>query len=718
MNKLLTSITLSIFLFSTLYGKENVNPHALSMKEAGALHEQANKIRMTYVIHGKYLLVNMDEYYESFLDKDGQPGLRKVDEIVVNKSFSNTKYRQELVDYLLSNESTQIDSFDGSFSVFLFKEHEDNETVVLGYREGAEQIDLIKRIPGSDYYMIDDTDDSYLKAFYVQTNPLEMVDSKRKGQYVGIVDRCNGVIYEYTDSYSLAANPVAHRGDVYLLDEQGNIILISADEDFRIAKDERVWQNKENLDIIEIGVSYNHSFIKYRKDGKNIYRFFDSEFKHVISEEEDISDFRYIKTTKEGDEVVSKDEETEVVTSALVIKDDGVNISSSIRYWINKEKKDEAVFKVVNLAERETKDANVVKKIFSGLEKHGLLQDIYNGVIDKTCFEREDYEELIMELKSVLEVEDIRPYVSLEKKINELYEGENAGKKYKMVKPHSLMITNRMDGTKVPVHVYIAKDASREMPKPLVIYVHGGPNVHLEKQFDARFQFLANQGYTVVVPNTRGSTGYGEAYQNALLNNWGKNHVTDVIAVADYFKKHPFVDSENVFLTGHSFGGYTSMITSVHPEFADYFDGYVSIAGLSEVGQSCVEACENEDTDYDKEFCIESWVKRLGFKVTADYNSDPKNHEISALYHMEKLNKPMLVIHGKNDTAVLVNQSQQFHVAAQKLGKNCKYVEYDGQDHYFEGTEGFKQWHEPMLEFFEVVMEGKRVQQNVALLHK
>lgn len=137
------------------------------------------------------------------------------------------------------------------------------------------------------------------------------------------------------------------------------------------------------------------------------------------------------------------------------------------------------------------------------------------------------------------------------------------------------------DGLAIPVHLFIPNGTSADNPRPAIFYIHGGPQDHLDPLYDSFIQFLANRGFIVVVPNVRGSTGYGKYYASLDDNDWGGGHIRDIVAVAAAVRKLDFVDADNLFIVGMSFGGFSVM--SLITQYPDTFRAAVDFFGFTEL---------------------------------------------------------------------------------------------------------------------------------------
>ena len=95
---------------------------------------------------------------------------------------------------------------------------------------------------------------------------------------------------------------------------------------------------------------------------------------------------------------------------------------------------------------------------------------------------------------------------------------------------------------------------------PAIVYVHGGPTAQTMNTFNRFVQYMVNQGYIVIAPNYRGSTGYGKEFQQANLFDMGGGDLQDVLAAADWIKQTGYVDPKKLILMGGSYGGYLTMM--------------------------------------------------------------------------------------------------------------------------------------------------------------
>lgn len=229
------------------------------------------------------------------------------------------------------------------------------------------------------------------------------------------------------------------------------------------------------------------------------------------------------------------------------------------------------------------------------------------------------------------------------------------------------------DGLQVPAILYKPREAQPGQKFPALVHVHGGPTAQFFRNFDAQAQFLADRGYIILAPNIRGSTGYGVAWRDANMKDWGGRDLSDVVAGAEYLKTLPNVDPERLGIFGGSFGGYMSYLAAVkHP---DLFKVSVPIVGI---------------TDLHKLYADNSRVMpQLGYYFKTMMGDPDENHDLwrdrSAITHASQLKAHMFMMHGTNDPRCPINQARDFRDELVRLGKqegrDFEYVEFSDEGH-------------------------------------
>ena len=119
-----------------------------------------------------------------------------------------------------------------------------------------------------------------------------------------------------------------------------------------------------------------------------------------------------------------------------------------------------------------------------------------------------------------------------------------------MVEPYLVHYPSKDGKWTISAFVYVPYNLPRNGEHPAIVYVHGGPTAQTMNTFNRFVQYMVNQGYIVIAPNYRGSTGYGKEFQQANLFDMGGGDLQDVLAAADWIKQTGYVDPKKLILMG------------------------------------------------------------------------------------------------------------------------------------------------------------------------
>jgi dipeptidyl aminopeptidase/acylaminoacyl peptidase len=225
------------------------------------------------------------------------------------------------------------------------------------------------------------------------------------------------------------------------------------------------------------------------------------------------------------------------------------------------------------------------------------------------------------------------------------------------------------DGLEIPVHLFIPNGTSADHRRPAIFLIHGGPHEHIDPLYDSVIQFLANRGFIVVAPNVRGSTGFGRNYAALDDNDWGGGHIRDIVAVAAAVRGMDFVDADNLFIVGMSFGGFSVM--SLITQYPDTFRAAVDFFGFTELATF-----------------VRSWPRYLQRHLFVELGFDPRrnparNWALSPLYHIERIRIPLQIHQGANDSRVPRGQSDWLVQSMHDMGHTVEYFVYPDEGHGF-----------------------------------
>ncbi|APW62077.1 S9 family peptidase [Paludisphaera borealis] len=226
------------------------------------------------------------------------------------------------------------------------------------------------------------------------------------------------------------------------------------------------------------------------------------------------------------------------------------------------------------------------------------------------------------------------------------------------------------DGKKIPAFVYRPAGRS-DAPRPVLIQIHGGPEAQYRPGFLGRLNYLVNElGIVVIMPNVRGSAGYGKSYLKLDDGVLREDAVKDIGALLDWIAAQPYLDKNRVAVSGGSYGGFMSL--AVQTTYNDRIKAGIDVVGIS----NFVTFLKNTQ-DYRRD------LRR------AEYGDerDPKIREflehISPLAHVAKIRTPILVVQGRNDPRVPLSESEQVVAAVKKNEVPVWYVVGRNEGHGF-----------------------------------
>ena len=259
------------------------------------------------------------------------------------------------------------------------------------------------------------------------------------------------------------------------------------------------------------------------------------------------------------------------------------------------------------------------------------------------------------------------------------------------------------DGQEIPAYLVVPKGVPPSN-LPTIIMPHGGPWARDVWGYDGLAQFFANRGYAVLLPNFRGSTGFGKAFLNAGNKEWGTGVMQhDISDGVKYLIDRGIADPEQVAILGGSYGGYATLAGLT-------FTPDLYAAGVSIVGPSNIITLLNSIPPYWGPM-IKMFYKRVG-----DPN-DPEDRvrlkAQSPFFHADNIEAPLLVIQGANDPRVKQAESDQIVVAMRELGLFVEYLVAPDEGHGFRGEENELAMFVAIEEFLSKHLGGRH-QKSVA----
>ena len=246
------------------------------------------------------------------------------------------------------------------------------------------------------------------------------------------------------------------------------------------------------------------------------------------------------------------------------------------------------------------------------------------------------------------------------------YEGLSAGD----VSPVEPVSYKAADG--LPLTGYLTLPKGRD-PKglPLVVFPHGGPATRDTPGFDWWAQAMASRGYAVLQVNYRGSDGCGWTFLSAGFGQWGRKMQTDLSDGVRYLAAKGTIDPKRVCIVGGSYGGYAALAGAALEH--GVYRCAASFGGLSDLRRQVVYSRGMQGLAAQR-----YWTRFMG----ADDLKDQVLQQYSPLAHAAEVDIPVLLIHGRDDTVVPLEQSQLMAEALQRAGKPAELVVQKGADHW------------------------------------
>ncbi len=228
------------------------------------------------------------------------------------------------------------------------------------------------------------------------------------------------------------------------------------------------------------------------------------------------------------------------------------------------------------------------------------------------------------------------------------------------------------DGLRVSARLYLpSEELGYEGPRPLVYYVHGGPQSQERPNFAwfsmPLIQILTLEGFAVFVPNARGSSGYGMSYTKRVDRDWGgQDRLDHVWAMTEVLSKDRRVDVSRAGVVGRSYGGYmTLMLATRHPELwrgaIDMFGPYDLLTFMDRIP--------------------ETWKPYFRLAVGDPEQDGDFLVERSPRTYITDISCPLLVIQGQNDPRVVEPESRDLVEELRGLGRDVDYLVFEDEGH-------------------------------------
>lgn len=241
-----------------------------------------------------------------------------------------------------------------------------------------------------------------------------------------------------------------------------------------------------------------------------------------------------------------------------------------------------------------------------------------------------------------------------------------------LVEPLLIHYPSRDGKFTISAFLYVPFNMARNGQNAAIVYIHGGPNYQTTNSFDRFIQYAANQGYMVLAPNYRGSTGYGKEFQQADLFDMGGGDLQDVLAGVDWIKQTGHLDPKKIAVMGASYGGYLTMMAVT--KAPDVWAAGVPIVPFV----NWRTEIQNEDPE-------------LQQSDLASMGDPAKNKALyedrSPINFVDQIKTPLLLLAGGNDPRCPKSEAQQVVDAIKKRGGNAEIKVYENEGHLISRVE-------------------------------
>ena len=255
------------------------------------------------------------------------------------------------------------------------------------------------------------------------------------------------------------------------------------------------------------------------------------------------------------------------------------------------------------------------------------------------------------------------------------------------------------DGLTISAYLYEPRGLRTGEKAPGILWVHGGPTSQYSDTYQAQVQFFAQRGYVVLLPNIRGSSGYGRAFEDANNDCWGRCDLKDVLAGVKYLKQQGFVNPAKMGIHGISYGGCMTMS---------------AIANAPGVFQAAIP-----ESGYGDWVKFHEWNDELQHTKLLAYEFGPWPDSLvvykrnSPIYNVKRITTPTFLVHGEGAKSTWrpgqqpVPASLDFARALDAEYKIFRYKSYPGETYYVTSRANVREKLGDMLAFWDQFLKDR-----------
>ncbi len=257
------------------------------------------------------------------------------------------------------------------------------------------------------------------------------------------------------------------------------------------------------------------------------------------------------------------------------------------------------------------------------------------------------------------------------------------------VRPAEKMWVKGADNSNIEVFIVKPHDFDPEKKYPLILNVHGGPQMQWMDSFRGDWQIYPGAGYIVAFPNPHGSTGYGQKFTAEISGDWGGKVFEDLMKVTDALEKLPYVDTSKIGAMGWSYGGY---MMDWFQAKTHRFKCLASMMGIYDLKSFWGET---------EEIWFPNW----------ELKGQPWNSSLyekfSPSSYVKNFKTPTLIITGQKDFRVPYTQSIQYFTTLQTLGIDSRLIIFKNDGHWPNYVKSMPLYYDAHLDWFHKFLKGK-----------
>ncbi len=248
------------------------------------------------------------------------------------------------------------------------------------------------------------------------------------------------------------------------------------------------------------------------------------------------------------------------------------------------------------------------------------------------------------------------------------------------------------DGLEIHAYLYKPSVIQPGAKLPAIVWTHGGPSSQWLDAFYSNVQYFVSQGYVVLLPNVRGSTGYGKKFEALNNQDFGYGDLKDVIAGVEYLKTLNYVHPNNMATTGTSYGGY---MTAAAVCFAPgVFQAAIAASGYPDR----VAMYHEQELRH---------IKQMEYKLGSFQEHPEIYRKCSPIYWAHQATTPTLVLNGQGRLPHS-EASKNFAKALEKEYKTVQYKAYPNEGYYVQSLANTRQMWLDMRDFLERYLNSER----------